>query len=222
MKIAVRYGHSPRCKGASSKYGDEQNIMSKLAPHVCKLLRDAGHQVLEIKSNETTINGDLAYGVNKANAWGAELFVSLHMNASNGQGQGTEVWLYNGNNASLKSKATKIVANFSSIGLKNRGVKYSTGLYELKRTAMPAMIVETMFVDNAHDMQKVFGPTSWEKLARCVANGIDPKISLNEAPAKKKKYKVTVSGIEDPKRKDLAVKVLKDQSFNVNVEEYWV
>lgn len=69
-------------------------------------------------SNAST---DLAYGVNKANEWGADLFVSIHFNKAydsyNGA-LGSEVCVY-----SNYDIAQRVVNSLESLGFKNRGQK---------------------------------------------------------------------------------------------------
>ena len=82
MKIAVRGGHTELCTGASALI-NELTEDRKVKDAVIKYLKQLGHTVLDVTPpiNYTSSSGtDLAYGVNKANSWGAELFVSIHFN----------------------------------------------------------------------------------------------------------------------------------------------
>ena len=147
MKIGLRGGHSPNCKGAMG-YLDEQKEVRKIYYELKPLLEAQGHKVIDCNSDENSSGADLRKGTNTANNNKCDLFISIHMNASNGKGHGDEVILYN---HTLDKTASAICKNLSALGLTNRGVKYNTHLHDLRASAMPGMIVETLFCDNKGD-----------------------------------------------------------------------
>ena len=150
MKIGLRGGHSPNCKGAIG-YLDEQAEVRKIYYELAPMLQAQGHTVINCNSDEYSQSADLNKGTNTANANGCDIFVSIHMNASGGAGNGTECWLYDASNGTMNTIADRICENFAAKGFKNRGRKYNTGFHDLNATRMPAMIVETLFCDNSHD-----------------------------------------------------------------------
>lgn len=150
MKIGLRGGHSPNCKGAMG-YLDEQAEVRKIYYELAPMLQAQGHSVINCNSDEYSQSADLNKGTNTANANGCDIFISIHMNASGGAGNGTECWLYDANNGTMNTIADKICQNFAAKGFKNRGRKYNTGFHDLNATRMPAMIVETLFCDNGYD-----------------------------------------------------------------------
>ena len=82
MKIACRGGHTELCTGASALI-NELTEDRKVKDSVIKYLRQLGHTVLDVTPPVNYTNSssvDLAYGVNKANNWGADLFISIHFN----------------------------------------------------------------------------------------------------------------------------------------------
>jgi N-acetylmuramoyl-L-alanine amidase len=84
-----------------------------------------------------------------ANRAKCDYFISIHCNA--GGGTGTETLIYGtGGHAEPLAKCVnnKIVKHF---GLKNRGIKVRTDLGVLRLTNMPAILVETAFIDNQSD-----------------------------------------------------------------------
>ena len=174
MKIAVRGGHTELCTGASALL-NELTEDRKVKDSVIKYLRTLGHEVLDVTPpvNYTSSSGtDLAYGVTKANNWGAELFVSIHFNKAydsyNGA-LGSEVCVY-----STYDIAQRVVNALGALGFKNRGQKLRTELYELKHTNMKAMIVETCFVEATEDVElyrKLGADTIGKAIAEAIANG---------------------------------------------------
>ena len=151
MKIAVRGGHVPNFTGAS-KFIDELTEDRKVKDSVIKYLRQLGCDVLDVTppNNINSLRSELSYGVNKANNWGADLFVSIHFNKAydiyNGC-LGSEVCVY-----SNFDIAQRVVNGLSKLGFKNRGQKVRNNLYELNHTKMKAMIIEVCFVEATGDV----------------------------------------------------------------------
>ena len=151
MKIAVRGGHCPNVPGSRGII-DELKEDRLVKNAVIKYLNQMGVSVLDVTPPDSTSSSsaDLSYGVNKANNWGADLFVSIHFNNAystyNGA-LGTEVCVY-----SEYDIAGRVVNKMASLGFRNRGQKVRTGLYELKHTSMKSMIVEVCFVEATEDV----------------------------------------------------------------------
>lgn len=182
MKIALRGGHSPNCKGAIA-LRDEQACMKVLADEVERILVKHGHTVVRCETSLSNDREDVRQGAKKG--IGCDIFISLHMNASDGKGQGVEAYVARGARKSIKEIATRLCKNFSSLGLINRGVK-EKNYWEMNDTDQPNIIFETLFCDNKHDINEVWSPTPYEEMALLIANAIDPSIK------KDKLYKVTV------------------------------
>ena len=178
MKIGLRGGHSPNCKGAIGIV-DEQVEVRKIYRELKPLLEAQGHTVIDCNSDESSSGADLRKGTNTANNNKCDMFISIHMNAFNGNAHGTEVWLYD---HKLDDKAKTICKNLVALGLTNRGVKYSQGLHDLRATAMPAMIIETLFCDNANDCN-VYKNNGANGLAKEIAKAFGVIVDKPSKPA---------------------------------------
>ena len=201
MKIAVRGGHTELCTGASALI-NELTEDRKVKDAVIKYLKELGHEVLDVTPpvNYTSSSGaDLAYGVNKANNWGADLFVSIHFNKAydsyNGA-LGSEVCVY-----STHDIAQRVVNGLGELGFKNRGQKIRKELYELRNTSMKAMIVETCFVEATEDValyKRLGADAVGKKIAESIVNG---KAAENTTTVQKeevsKPVQTTVSNTDD-------------------------
>ena len=172
MKIAVRGGHCPKVTGASALI-NELTEDRKVKDTVIKYLKELGHTVLDVTPPDSTSisSEDLYYGVNKANSWGADLFVSIHFNKAydsyNGA-IGSEVCVY-----SNFDIAKRVVDGLGSLGFKNRGQKVRTELYELRNTKMKSMIIETCFVEATEDValyKKLGADSIGKNIAESIAN----------------------------------------------------
>ncbi|WP_460292414.1 N-acetylmuramoyl-L-alanine amidase [Clostridium tertium] len=191
MKIAVRGGHNFQAPGASALI-DETTEDRKVKDSVIKYLNQLGHTVLDVTPGNMDTNSDLVYGVNKANNWGADLFISIHFNKAynsyNGA-IGTETWVYSeSDNYNDEEYAKRIVDSIGALGFKNRGVKTSIDLYELKHTTMPSVIVEVCFVEATEDvaLYKRLGP---DVIGKVIAEAIsNRKISNSNNNIEKVEY----------------------------------
>ena len=200
-KIAVRGGHTELCTGASALI-DELTEDRKVKDAVIKYLRKLGYEVLDVTppvNYTSSISADLAYGVNKANEWGADLFISIHFNKAydsyNGA-LGSEVCIYSENDI-----AQRVVNRLGELGFKNRGQKIRTNLYELKHTKMKAMIVETCFVEATEDVT-LYRRLGHDKVGQAIAEAIvNDKVSESDTPVKKeevsKPVQAPVSNTDD-------------------------
>ena len=172
MKICVRGGHCPKVTGASALI-DELTEDRKVKDSVIKYLKQLNHEVLDVTppDSTSTSSSDLIYGVNKANNWGADLFISIHFNKcydSYNGALGSESCVYSEN-----EYGKRIVNALSSLGFKNRGQKVRTGLYELSHTNMTSVIVETCFVEATEDValyKKLGSDAIGKTIAEAIAN----------------------------------------------------
>lgn len=162
MKIGIDMGHNTGAGAVSILNETTEN--RKIGNRLMELLKLAGHEVVNC-TNENASN-QLAGIVQKANAQRLDLFVSIHLNA--GGGHGTETYVYS-STSSARAKAQAVNDEIvKSCGFRNRGIKYSTGLYVLKNTVAPAMLVEVCFVDSQEDSKKL----NTEAVARAMFKGI--------------------------------------------------
>ena len=171
MKIAVRGGHTELCTGASALI-NELTEDRKVKDAVVKYLKILGQDVLDVTppvNYTSSASKDLAYGVNKANNYGANLFVSIHFNKAydvyNGS-LGSEVCVYSPNDY-----ANRVVEKLGCLGFNNRGQKVRTGLYELKHTNMVSMIVEVCFVEATGDVN-LYRKLGADAIGKAIAEAI--------------------------------------------------
>ncbi len=150
MKIAIAGGHSSTARGAKC-YIDEYDCDRAFVKMLIPALEEAGHTVVDCSNEKTTVKSELAEEVRLANNSNADIFIAIHFNA--GGGTGTEVWYYSGNEQmrQLSMKMSKNIAN--ALKLPNRGAKNTTQLYVIRKTNMPAILLETCFVDRREDAE---------------------------------------------------------------------
>ncbi len=106
---------------------------------------------------------------------GADLFVSLHMNASVASyPSGTEVYYSKNNNtANAAGLTSKIFASYfqtslvQSMGTENRGVK-EDAFTVIYRNTVPAVLIELGFLSNSDDFSKLSNPEYQELAAKTI------------------------------------------------------
>lgn len=200
MKIAVRGGHTELCTGARALL-DELTEDRKVKDSVIKYLRTLGCEVLDVTppvNYTTSVSADLAYGVNKANSWGADLFLSIHFNKA-----------YNSYNGAIGSEACvyythdiaqRVVNGLGELGFKNRGQKIRKELYELRNTSMEAMIIETCFVEATEDVElyrKLGADTIGKAIAEAIVNDKTAENTTTTQNQEVSKPQATISNTDD-------------------------
>lgn len=171
MEIVLNEGHTLSGLGTGAVgIFKETDKNREVGTRLRAMLQEKGHAVRMATVNSSA--SDLSDIVNIANQYkSADIFVSLHLNAFNGQAYGAETYIYNGvwsgkehNRALAKRVQTALV---DIVGWTDRGVKEGN-LYVLKNTVMPAVLVELGFCDNAGDMAK----WNTETICRALFEGI--------------------------------------------------
>lgn len=164
IKIFIDQGHNPQGfnTGAEANGLREQDITYNVGIQLAQLLQqDERFQVLTSRTCISQIVGysnrtSLEERVWRANWWGADYFLSIHCNSStNPNASGSEIFVYRGYTRAYYM-AQEILAQITQqLQLRNRGVKIDPDFYVLRRTDMPAMLIELAFITNAADAQKL-------------------------------------------------------------------
>lgn len=156
MVINVHGGHNAKAPGASGLLNEVAEDR-KVKDLVIARLRALGHTAYDCTDDDgATANACLKNIVARCNSHSADLDVSIHFNAAandpagDGRTTGTEVLVYSASSAAARY-AANICAAIAALGFRNRGVKERPGLYVLKHTRAPALLVECCFVDDADD-----------------------------------------------------------------------
>lgn len=169
MKICINGGHCPRLdSGAVGQTGlQESHVTHDVMQHVMYYLQQVGYETLQVQENE------LADITNASNNWGADLFVSIHCNAAeNRSAQGTETFCHSFGGEGEKLATCIQTQIIDSIGTVDRGVKAHSGLYVLRNTDCPAVLVELAFISNDEDEALLTSEEKKDEFAKAIARGI--------------------------------------------------
>ena len=179
IKIYIDQGHNPQSPNAGAEGNGlvEQDLTYEIGTRLASLLRSNGNFDVRVSrpTSEMVLGtsnaSSLRIRVDEANAFGADYFVSLHTNASNNSSaSGTEVLVYS--SPSIASALGEDILLWLNrlTGLRNRGIVNRPGLYVLRKTQMPAVLVEMGFISNSNDASLM--NNSPELFAEGIYNGI--------------------------------------------------
>lgn len=172
MLFNIVAGHSEKSQGASGLL-NEVTEDRKIKDALISVLKANGQTVVDCTSNAATANKVLSEQVASCNAHDG-IDVHIHLNA--GGGKGVEVLVYSTTSKS-NPYAKRVCDNIASIGFKNRGVKTNSGLYVLKKSNNPALLIEVCFVDSSEDYA-TYKSVGVQKIAEEIAKGLMNKSSL--------------------------------------------
>ena len=164
IKIFIDQGHNPSGPNTGAEgFGlKEQDITYQVGKELAALLRADERFEVRLSRNTpeerlgTSNATSLAARVRAANAWPADYFVSIHANANTDPAiNGTEVYVYRKYTQSYYLAQHILNAVVNIVGTKDNGVRANPSLYVLRRTNMPAVLVELAYLTNAGDAEKL-------------------------------------------------------------------
>ena len=159
-RIYIDQGHNPQSPNAGAEGNGlrEQDLVFRIGVELKRLLdANPNFEARLSRPNADTQLGtsnasSLKARVDDANAWGADLFLSLHCNASaDTSASGSEALVFSRFGTSYRIAEVLLTALTEATGLRNRGVLVRPGLYVLRRTVMPAVLLELGFITNPSD-----------------------------------------------------------------------
>lgn len=221
MKINIHAGHNPDGTVACGAVGfiKESTENRNVKNEVIRLLKLLGHTVYDCTVDDGANAKDvLAKIVSKCNAHDVDLDVSIHFNAGasdssgNSKTTGTEVYVYS-QNSKAKDKAERVCEAIATLGFKNRGVKYSTGLFILKNTSSPAMLVECCFVDDKDDVALY----DYKTMAEAIVYGITGQKVAEAAKDKVTLYRVQVGAYSKHENAEAMLKKIEAAGFDAYI-----
>lgn len=192
IKIYIDQGHNPTSYDNAGATGNglyEQDLTFTIGILLAELLKEDGRfEVCLSRPTADTVLGtdndsSLDARINGAKNFGADYFISLHVNSYEAaSANGIEVYVANQNSVSYDFGSALLKGLISSTNLYNRGMKLGPELRVLKNATMPAALLEMGFIINSSDAALL--SQSPELFAQGIYNGILDYFDLpfNETP----------------------------------------
>ena len=166
-QVNISSGHSINCQGAADII-NEVTEARKVVDRVYEIVKASGKQCYKYHDTSSSSTQNLVNIVNWHNGFNEGVDVSIHFNAYAhvDKPMGTEVCYYS--NSSLAAAVSKEIATAG--GFIDRGAKQRTGLYFLKHTNKPAILIEVCFVDSVADVNLY--RANFERICQAIAKSL--------------------------------------------------
>ncbi len=169
MLIALDAGHGGSDPGAVYNGRQEKDDNLRLAMAVGRILENAGVDV--VYTREDDIYETPFKKATDANVAGADYFISFHRNSGENPNtaSGVQNLVYSKGGRS-EQIAEDIQSELVNLGFKDLGIVERPNLVVLRRTQMPAVLIETGFINNTADNEKF--DAEFDNIANAIAEGI--------------------------------------------------
>ncbi|WP_338749756.1 N-acetylmuramoyl-L-alanine amidase [Bacillus sp. FJAT-52991] len=186
--VVIDFGHGyPPDVGAVGQGLQEYKMARQIGEEVIKRLPSNIKVILTRKGDSglrTKKSEDLNARCAVANNAGADLFVSIHLNAFDTTKRGYETCVYK---EDVKNKAVHVAVSkiIKKYGLTDRGIKIRPDIRVLKGTKMSACLLECLFIDNKQDMDMLKNKAFFADFCQAIADGICNALGMpNKPPVK--------------------------------------
>ena len=152
----------------------EKNMNLDVALRLKPILEKAGYKVIMTRSTDIFV--PLGSRVAIANSYPNAIFLCIHFNSASRSGaSGIETYFYSTESAPLAASIHSAVVGGAPS--ENRGVR-RRGYFVLRRTTIPAVLVECGFLTNPTEAQFAQTTAYRQKLAQEIARGIENRPAL--------------------------------------------
>ncbi|MEM8604216.1 MAG: N-acetylmuramoyl-L-alanine amidase [Cyanobacteria bacterium P01_H01_bin.121] len=170
--VVIDPGHGGPDPGAVGIGGlQEKNVVLPISLRVASLLQQQGVQVVMTRGQDIDLG--LEPRVQIAERVNATVFVSIHANAislARPDVNGVETYFY-GSAAGQRLASSIHSSMLRNVPLRDRRVREAR-FYVIRRTSMPAALVEVGFVTGAEDAPRLAQPAFREQISNAIAQGI--------------------------------------------------
>lgn len=164
IRVFIDQGHNPSGVNAGAEGNGlrEQDVTYVVGQSLAGMLRDDPRFAVRLSRNTpteslgTSNSTSLAARVRMANSWPANYFISIHCNSNpNPAINGSEVYVYQEGTQAFWLGQHIIQGLVQEAGTRDNGVRVNSSLYVLRRTTMPAVLVELGYLSNPGDAMKL-------------------------------------------------------------------
>lgn len=220
--IMLDAGHGgDRDPGAVYNNRREKDDNLRLVLAVGEILQDSG---INVEYTRTTDIYQSPYEkAMLANNADVDFFISIHRNSypTDNTVAGVESLVYDLSGIKLEM-AENINTNLATVGFANLGVKARPNLVVLRRTKMPAVLVEAGFLNSNAD--NALFDTNFDLIAQAIADGILETLDMDAAVSEtshtgSSTYRIQVGSFRNPHYADRLQTELSAQDFPAYIIE---
>ena len=179
IRVYIDQGHNPENPNAGAEGNGyrEQDLVYRIGRELYALLEaDPNFEARLSRPTPETALGvsgtdSLRLRVEGARAFGADLLLSIHTNSADSPlVGGSEALVFSATSPAYRIAETVLVSLTEATGFRNRGVKLRPGLYILRRSPMPAVLIEVGFITNPYEATFMY--ENPRLIARGIYNGL--------------------------------------------------
>lgn len=209
--IMIDSGHGGMDNGAVYRGRKEKDDNLRVGLAVGEQLENAGYNVLYTRT--TDVYDTPLQKAQKANNAGADYFISFHRNSGEVPNtyHGAQALVYS-DNTRASQIGEAIMNQLVQLGFQDLGVVERPGLVVLRRTNMPAVLLELGFINNDED-NRIFDE-QFDEMVDAIVRGIEQSIPLTTAP---KQYGVQVGLFRYQSNAAYLQEELQDMGYTVLV-----
>ena len=207
--IMLDAGHGGRDPGAVYNGRQEKDDALRLTLAVGEILRNNG---IDVQYTRTTDVYQTPYEkAMEANNAGVDFFISIHRNSypTDNEVSGVETLVYDLSGLKYQM-AQDINDQLEAVGFVNLGVKARPNLVVLRRTRMPALLVEAGFINS--DVDNELFDNNFQDIARAIAGGVLDTLS-SEGIIENDSFRVQVGAFRNRRYAERLLNELLEQGF---------
>jgi len=169
-RVVIDIGHGGQDPGAVSDSVTEKQVVLDIGHKIEPYFFDSDISLIYTRRVDEFIS--LSDRVNKAVSSSANIFISLHVNAfSEPSANGLETYHFPGSGQGVDLARSVQSHLINNTDFRNRGTK-SAKFFVLRKTPMPAILIEYGFITNPDDREKLISPDYQDRLAKLTSEGI--------------------------------------------------
>jgi N-acetylmuramoyl-L-alanine amidase len=228
-KVFIDPGHGGRDPGAVGNGLEEKDLTLDISLRLARVINERyqGVEVRLSRKGDTFIS--LEDRADAANRWGADLVLSIHINA--GGGTGFESYIHS-SRPTTAAKWRHIIHQevMAELGqeVRDRGMK-TANFAILRQTRMPAVLTENLFIDHPEDSKRLKDPSFLQRLAEGYASALAKIFDLRTRGGQSSSdqlddetiyYRVVAGSFTQREKAERRVKDLKEAGFDAFIDVY--
>ena len=221
--VVIDSGHGGSDPGAVYRGRREKDDTLRLTLAVGEILQENGIEVLYTRTTDVYLSPyDRAVEANQA---GVDFFLSIHRNSypTDNEVMGVESLIYDLSGLKYQM-AQEINEQLETVGFVDLGVKARPNLVVLKRTRMPAVLVEAGFINS--DTDNELFDSNFQDIAQAIATGVLDTLENAgvlkepETPVEQMKYRIQVGLFRNRNNAARQQETLEDRGFPAYIDQW--